>query len=140
MGTKMQSTTPFKEGQNTITRGKDAPKVKIFSNASQTPSADPATGVDHLSAALAHRGPPNLPSGTHKWTHTTTVEPVGANYASHVTGEFGRVAPKGQGQGVNSYGGAPNTKGDNPLGRAMNKVGEKSGYKKFTPKAGGKKK
>jgi hypothetical protein len=134
MAIRSQSTTPFKEGQNTIARGKDAPKVKVYSNASKGKSADPSGTSDILKTALATRTP-TLPSDNHIWTHTTRVEPVGVNYASHVTGEFGSVARKGKGQGVYSYGGAPNKKGDNavgsnsnrkgdnPLGKAMNKVG-----------------
>lgn len=134
MSERMQKTTPFKEGQQSNVHGKDAPKTKIVSNASQSPSADPATGVDHLTAALNTRIPV-LPSNTHIYTHTTRVEPIGAHYSP--AGEFGRVSQQGKGRGVYSYGGAPNKKGDNALGKAMNKVGEKSGYKKFTPKGGG---
>lgn len=120
MSIKTVKTEPFHSGQQTNARGTREPVRKI-ANASQSPSADPASGVDHLSAVLAHRGPPNLPSDNHIWTHTTRIEPVGAHYTPH--GEFGRVTRTGAGRGVYSYGGAPNRKGDNPLGSHSNRKG-----------------
>lgn len=121
MGTRMQKPEPFKEGQNTNDHKGYAPKVKVVSNASQSPSADPVTGVDHLRAALSVRGQV-IPSDNHVWTHTTTVRPVGAHYSP--AGSFGSVRPAGQHKGVYSYGGAQNKKGDNPLGSNKNRKGD----------------
>lgn len=121
MGTRYEGIENFKSGQQSNAKKNPEPKVKVISNASNSPSADPGTGVDHLGAALAHRGPPNLPSDNHIWTHTTRVEPVGAHY--NPTGNYGSVKPTGTGKGVYSYGGAPNKKGDNPLGSNSNRKG-----------------
>lgn len=134
MTTRISTVTPYNSGSSSASPRDKPTKVKVYSNASQQPSADPSTGVDHLSMALGHRGPPNLPSDNHIYTHTTTVRPVGADYSP--AGSFGSVKRTGAGKGVYSYGGAPNTKGtnangsnpsnksgSNALGRAMNKVG-----------------
>lgn len=123
MSVKTKHTESFHSGQNTNAKDKGE-KVKIVSNASQSPSSDPATGVDHLRVALSHRDS-YIPSDTHIWSHTTTVTPIGAHYDPR--GEFGKVAEKGKATGL---GGAPNRKGENALGKAMNKIGEKSGYPK----------
>ena len=135
MSTRTAHTEPFHSGSSSASpREKKGESLKVTSNASQSPSADPATGIDHLSAALATRTP-LLPSDTHRYTHTTTIEPVGARYEPR--GEFGHVKQEGKGRGVYSYGGASNKKGSNALGEAMNKVGEKSGYPNRGKQKGG---
>lgn len=133
MATRSQKIEPYKSGQSSNEHVDKTPPVKVNANMS---SLKDAGTQDGLHAALGHRVP-LLPSDHHVWTHTTTIEPVGARYTP--MGEFGSRQPTGKGKGVYSYGGAPNKKGENALGKAMNKVGEKSGYKKFTPKGGGKK-
>lgn len=134
MSTRTKKTEPFQSGQQSNARDKGE-SVKVTSNASNSPSADPATGIDHLRAALSTRGMPLLPSDNHVWTHTTRVEPVGAHYDPRQ--EYGAVTRTGAGQGVYSYGGAPDKKGGNALGKTMNRVGEKSGYPKGKKMSGG---
>lgn len=131
MATRTKPVTSFKSNQQTNVHEK-AGSVKVKTNQSQLKNGGQADG---LHAALGHRMP-TLPSDHHIWTHTTTVTPIGAHYTPQ--GEFGSVARRGAGQGVYSYEGAPNKKGDSPLGRAMNNVGEKSGYpNEGKPRGGG---
>lgn len=135
MSVRTEKTTPFQGGQSTNDK-QSGQKVSVKSNMSKTRDSGrnyPAS--DSLHASLGHKTP-MLPSDNHVWTHTTTITPVGAHYEPR--GEFGSTPRQGAGKGVYDYGGNKNKKGDNALGKAMNKVGEKSGYKKFTPKGGGK--
>jgi hypothetical protein len=78
---------------------------------------------------------PLLPSDNHTYTHTTTITPTGARYDPR--GEFGSVSRVGAGRGVYDYGGNKNHKGENALGKAMNRVGQKSGYPVRGGKSGG---
>lgn len=124
MATREQKVEPFKSGQNSAAKGEPAGPVKVKSNMSKTKNAG---NGDALHAMLASRTP-ILPSDNHVYTHTTRVEPAGAHYSPR--GEFGKVAETGKSSGVYDYGSAPDKKGDNPLGRALNKVGTQSGGKK----------
>lgn len=135
MAIRHQEILPYKGGQNTTERtGKEA-KVKVVSRVAgmhnsgiEPDSLHSALGVKHLS--------PLLPSDMTAWKHGTKVKPTGAHY--NPTESFRKVTPTHSpaGRGY-SYGGAPNKKGDSPLGRAMNKVGEKSGWPKSGKKSGG---
>lgn len=132
MATRQKPITPFQQGQSTNEHPDKTKTAKVNANMSDVRNS----GTEgSLHAALGHRGLPLLPSDNHVYTHTTTVKPVGAHYSP--AGEFGKRKATGTGKGVYSYGGAPNKKGDNPLGKAMNKVGEKSGYKKLAKQSGG---
>jgi hypothetical protein len=131
MTTRISTVTPYHSGSSSASPREKPTKVKVKANTSSSYNSDTQ---GELHAALSHRGPPLLPSDNHIWTHTTRVEPVGAHYSPD--GEFGHRTRTGAGKGVYSYGGAPNTKGENAngsspsnksgsnaLGRAMNKVG-----------------
>lgn len=130
MATKQQAITPYNSASSSAEKKEKAGSVKVQSNMSKV------RGDDQLFGSLGS-GIPELPSNRHLGDVHVHIHSSGVQY--NPAGEFGKVAPKGKGQGVYSYGGAPNKKGDNPLGRALNKVGEKSGYKSFKPSAGGKK-
>lgn len=128
MTTKMEKTTPFKEGQNTNDHKGDAPKAPIKSNMSKVKGS----GVsDALHAALSHRDS-YIPSDNHVITHTTRIEPAGAHYEPR--GEFGRVQGR-QAVPATSMKSHTSKPGQNALGKALNKVGQKSGY---PAKGGGK--
>lgn len=132
MTVRIKETTPFQSGQQTNARGK-ADSVKIKSNMSKQKNSGNADG---LHTALGHRGPPLLPGDNHIVHYTTTVTPTGARYEPR--GEFGHVEREGEGHGVYSYGGAPDHQGEDALGKALNKVGQKSGYpSKGKPSGGG---
>lgn len=130
MATKTKTVEPYKSGQSTNDHEKPFP-VKVKSNMSK----ERMGGVqDGLHAALG-RNMPMAPSDTHEWTQTTTVRPIGAHYEPR--GEFGRVAKKHEPNSTYTYGPGSNRKGESALGKAMNRVGEKSGYKKGGRKSGG---
>lgn len=166
MAERFQSTTPFKEGQQTNAHGKDAPKTPVkYKMARERNIGQP----DPLKQALT--APPREFSDTQHFLKRP-VQPKGHAYKPD--GEFGRPTGKMMSKatgmtsntsrpGENPLGSNSNRKGDNPLGHAMNKVGvnalgknsnhrgdnplghnsnrtgEKSGYGHFRPSAGGKK-
>lgn len=132
MATREQEVSRFHSSSGPSNEKEKPGKVKVTADMSSVRNS----GTEGpLFSALGHKGIPTLPSDTHVYTHTTRIEPVGARYEPR--GEFGKRQATGKGKGVYSYGGAPNKKGENALGKAMNKVGEKSGYKNVGKQSGG---
>lgn len=118
MTVRMKPITPYQEGQNTSNHMPEPKMAKVKANMSAVRNSG---NEDGLHAALMTRGMPLLPSDNHVWTHTTKVEPVGAHYSP--SGEFGKRQATGMGKNGYNYGGAPNRKGDNPLGSNSNRKG-----------------
>lgn len=130
MAQRIQKTPPYNSASSSADKKeKTGPNVKVYADMSKerlSPGHDPLHGS--LSSGI-----PDLPVRYHYGDTNIHVHAKGASY--NPSGEFGKVKPVGKGRGVYSYGGAPNKKGDNPLGsptnrkgdnplgRAMNKVG-----------------
>jgi len=133
MPVRTQKTTPFKSGQTSNPAEKKGESVKVFSDTSKHKTS---AGHDPLLGSIAS-GIPELPNRYHLGDIVAEMHSGGVSYEPR--GEFGKVAQRGKGQGVYSYGGAPNRKGENAvgsppnrkggnaLGRAMGKVGTKGG-------------
>jgi hypothetical protein len=134
MASRMQKVSPFQAGQSSNEKGDKNPSVKVRHDVSKEKHAG---GNGALKTAL-DGGMAHNPARHTDFSHNEiTVSVRGQNY--NPAGEFGTVSRTGAGKGVYSYGGAPNKKGENALGHALGRSGEKSGYPKFTPKSGGKK-
>lgn len=127
MPERMQKTTPFKEGQNSITHGKDAPKAKVFSDVSRSKFGP---GHDPLMQSISS-GIPDLPNRYHMGDTHVHIHAGGVAYRPDQ--EFGTIRGKAtpatsmkshtNKPGENAVGKNSNRKGGNALGKAMNKVG-----------------
>ena len=133
MSVKTLHTEPF--NGNSSSADKKSTKgdpVRTVTNASSMKFSS-QTPDDSLMAAFG-KGMQTLPSDQHIYRHTTEVIPVGAHYEPR--GEFGKMKAK---PGNKSHlDKAMNKVGKNAVGSNSNRVGEKSGYPKFSPKGGGK--
>lgn len=130
MAERSQKTTPFKEGQQSNVHGKDAPNVNVhFNMAFEKRNGEP----DPLMQSLV--SPPRQFSDTQHFVKRG-VEPSGHAYSPKWAPMGQDSRNKSKATGMKSKTSKP---GEGALGKAMNKVGEKSGYKKFAPKGGGRK-
>lgn len=130
MAERSQKTTPFKEGQNTNDHKGNAPAVNVhFNMAFEKRNGQP----DMLAQSLTT--PPREFMDTQHFSKRG-VEPNGHAYSPKWAPMNVDSRNKSKATSMKSKTSKP---GEGALGKALNKVGEKSGYKKFTPKGGGKK-
>jgi hypothetical protein len=169
MPERKQAITPYQGGARGNDYQKPEPRTPVRFNMSKSRNIGQP---DPLSEAIKGRNS-YIPGDFDRYSHSKTPKSRGAHY--NPAGEEGRPHgkmmskatdytrhPGGRGENANGYS-PPNTRGDNPLGRAMNKIGsnvlgrpsnrggenavgnrvpntrgEKSGYGKFNPRGGGK--
>lgn len=121
MPERMQKTTPFMEGQNSNDHKGDAPKAPVKFKMAKTRNAG---NPDPLVQVLIH--PPREFSDTQHFAKRS-VHGRGHHYTPD--GEFGRPTTGSLGK-TKATGMSLHTsrKGENALGRALNRVGQKSGW------------
>lgn len=135
MPQRMQKITPFQQGQATNEHPDKTKSAPVTSEMQSTRKP----WDSGLMRAFGHKGmPPTLPTPKHMASSRTTPKPRGALYSP--AGEFGKMRQTHTAKSTYSYGGAPNKKGDNALGKAMNRVGQNAlpGAKRPKMGSGGK--
>lgn len=119
MPERMQKITPFQQGQATNEHPDKTKSAPVTSEMQSTRKPWDAG----LMRAFGHKGmPPTLPAQKHMASQRTTSKPRGALYSP--AGEFGSMRRTHTPNSTYSYGGAPNKRGDNPLGSPQNKKGD----------------